>query len=91
MSVGVVIVTHYGLGEEFLQALRLIVPTAPQYYAVAVEPTQSVDQLRQAIGSALKAADAGEVVLPQGLVKVMGRAAKSIAQVHEAVDSYPSR
>ena len=34
MSVGVVIVTHYRLGEEFLQALRLIVPDAPPFFAV---------------------------------------------------------
>ncbi len=31
MSIGVVIVTHYRLGDEFVQALRLIVPTAPQF------------------------------------------------------------
>ena len=30
MKPGVVIVTHYRLGEEFLQALRLIVPDAPR-------------------------------------------------------------
>ena len=37
MAVGVVIVTHYGLGEEFLQALRLIVPDSAQdFRAVAV-------------------------------------------------------
>lgn len=30
MKSGVLIVTHYGLGAEFLQALRLIVPDAPK-------------------------------------------------------------
>ena len=34
MKIGVVIVTHYRLGEEFLQALRLIVPDAPPFHAV---------------------------------------------------------
>ena len=61
--VGVVIVTHYRLGEEFLQALRLIIPDAPPFAAVAVDPTQSVDDIRKAIASALAKTDAGEGVL----------------------------
>ncbi len=63
MSVGTVIVTHYRLGEEFLQALRLIVPKAPPIYSVSMDPKQSVDDLRQAISDALEAADEGEGVL----------------------------
>ena len=63
MSIGIVIVTHYRLGEEFLQALRLIVPEAPTWQAVSVEPTQSVDEMRSSISAALKAADSGEGVL----------------------------
>ena len=63
MSVGVVIVTHYRLGEEFLQALRLIVPESPEFHSVAIEPSQSVDEMRSKIAAALKAADRGEGVL----------------------------
>ncbi len=63
MSIGVVIVTHYRLGEEFLQALRLIVPKAPEFHAVSIEPTQSVDIMRSAIEAALKAANRGHGVL----------------------------
>jgi PTS system mannose-specific IIA component len=63
MSVGVVIVTHYRLGEEFLHDLRLIVPEAPRFYAVAVEPEQSVEELRKAIDEALSSADDGHGVL----------------------------
>ena len=63
MSVGVVIVTHYGLGQEFLQALRLIVPEAPEFHAVAIEPNQTVDAMRRAIDTALRAADQGQGVL----------------------------
>ena len=63
MSVGVVIVTHYRLGDEFLQALRLIVPEAPEFHSVAIEPTQTVDEMRSKISAALKAADRGEGVL----------------------------
>jgi PTS system mannose-specific IIA component len=58
-----VIVAHYRLGEEFLQALRLIVPDAEGFSAVSVEPTQAVDEMRAAIARALKAADSGDGVL----------------------------
>jgi PTS system mannose-specific IIA component len=63
MKVGVVIVTHYRLGEEFLQALRLIVPDAPRWRAVAVDPKQSVEEMRAAIADALAEANRGEGVL----------------------------
>ncbi len=63
MSIGVVIVTHYQLGQEFLQALRLIVPEAPEFQSVSIEPTQSVDEMRGRISAALKAADRGQGVL----------------------------
>jgi PTS system mannose-specific IIA component len=61
--VGVVIVTHYRLGEEFLHALRLIIPGAPPFAAVAVDPGQSVEEIRKAIAAELEAADTGEGVL----------------------------
>ncbi len=63
MKVGVVIVTHYRLGEEFLQALRLIVPNAPDFKAVPIDPNQSVDEMRKAIASAMAATDTGNGVL----------------------------
>ena len=63
MSVGVVIVTHYGLGEQFLQALKLIVPEAPNFRAVSIEPKSSVDEIRGAIGDAIKQVDSGKGVL----------------------------
>jgi PTS system mannose-specific IIA component len=63
MKVGVVVVSHYRLGEEFLQALRLIVPEGPRFHAVGIEPKQSVDEMRQGIAAALQAADQGEGVL----------------------------
>jgi len=63
MKIGVVIVTHYRLGNEFLQALRLIVPDAPEFHAVAIEPTQSVEEMRSRIAAALESADRGEGVL----------------------------
>ena len=63
MKPGIVIVTHYRLGEEFLQALRLIVPDAPEFHSVSVEPTQTVEEMRGKIADALKAADKGHGIL----------------------------
>ena len=61
--IGVVIVTHYGLGEVFLQALRLIVPETPEFHAVSIEPAQAVDDMRGLIAKALEVADEGQGVL----------------------------
>ena len=56
MNVGGVIVTHYRLGEEFLHALRLIVPDARNFHAVSIDPGQSVDEMRGSIEKALSEA-----------------------------------
>ncbi len=63
MKIGVVIVTHYQIGAEFLHALRLIVPNAPDFLSVSIDPAQSVDEMRQLIQQALKRADFGAGVL----------------------------
>jgi PTS system mannose-specific IIA component len=63
MKVGVLIVSHYRLGEEMLQALRLIVPDSPPFHAVGIEPKQRVEEMRAAIADALAAADTGDGVL----------------------------
>ena len=63
MKVGVLVVTHYRLGEEFLQALRLILPEAPSFEAVSVDPTMAVEDVRHAIAAGLKKADRGAGVL----------------------------
>ena len=62
-QVGVVIVTHYRLGEEFLQALRLILPEGPSFASVSVDPTQPVEEIRQSIADALAEQEKGEGVL----------------------------
>ena len=79
MSIGVVIVTHYRLGQEFLQALRLIVPEAPEFHSVSIEPTQSVDEMRSRISMALKAADQGQGVLV--LTDMFGGTPSNISEV----------
>ena len=63
MKIGTVLVTHYRLGEEFVQALRLIVPDAPALGVVSIEPTQAVEEMRESISAALKEADEGAGVL----------------------------
>jgi len=63
MDIGVVIVTHYRLGEEFLQVLNLIIPEAPPFLTVSVDPKQTVDQLRAEIARKLRQADTGDGVL----------------------------
>lgn len=63
MKIGVLIVTHYRLGEEFLQALHLILPEAPKFEAVSVDPTMSVEDVRGGISAGLESADAGDGVL----------------------------
>ena len=63
MKIGVVIVTHYRLGEEFLHAVRLIVPQAPNFHSVSIDPKQTVDEMRRSIADALKEADHGNGVL----------------------------
>lgn len=63
MKAGVLIVTHYRLGEEFLQALRLILPEAPSWEAVSVDPTMAVEDVRGSIAAGLKSADKGSGVL----------------------------
>ncbi len=63
MKIGVVIVTHYRLGEEFLHAVHLIVPDAPDFHSVSIDPKQSVDEMRGSIADALKQANHGSGVL----------------------------
>ena len=63
MSIGVVIVTHHHLGEEFLKALQQIVPDPPRFLAVAIEPGQPIDEMRRGIDRALTEADEGQGVL----------------------------
>ena len=63
MKVGIVVVTHYRLGEEFLQALRLIIPDAPTFHSVSIDPNQPVEEMRSRIAEKLAAAEVGEGVL----------------------------
>ena len=63
MSVRVLIVAHDRLGEEFLQAMRVIVPQAQGFEAVSIDPKQSVDEMRGLLVDALDRLEAGDGVL----------------------------
>ena len=61
--IGVLIVTHYRLADEFLQALRLIVGELEHFHAIGLDPSTSPEQMRLRIEKALREADAGQGVL----------------------------
>lgn len=63
MSVGIVVVTHYRLGEALVQVVDLIVPEHTPFGVVSLDPKQSVDDMRAAIASVIRASDAGDGVL----------------------------
>lgn len=63
MKTGVLIVTHYGLGSEFLRALRLIIPDPPDFVAISLPPDDSADAMRAKLREAIAVADQGHGVL----------------------------
>jgi len=60
---GVLIVTHYRLAEEFLQAVQLIVGELPNFRAIGLDPATPPDEMRQRIEAALKQVDGPAGVL----------------------------
>lgn len=63
MSVGVLIAAHDRLGEEFLKAVRQIVPHVQGFEAVSIDPKQSVEEMRSLLVEALDRLDEGDGVL----------------------------
>ncbi len=63
MRPGILIVSHYRLGDEMLQALRLITPEIKGFHTLSVTPGQSAPELRGAFEQALTQADQGGGVL----------------------------
>ncbi len=63
MAVGVLIVAHYQLGEQFLQSLRLILPDAPAFASISIEPGDSLDEIKMKIQEELISCDVGDGVL----------------------------
>ncbi len=61
--IGVLIVTHYRLAEEFLQALQLIVGELEHFQAIGLDPSSPPEAMRVRIAKAMREADKGGGVL----------------------------
>lgn len=62
--IGVVIVTHYRLAQEFLQALELIVGKLDHVRAIGLDPTAiAPEEMRLRIQKAIDEVDSGQGVL----------------------------
>lgn len=61
--IGVLIVTHYRLAEELLQAVRLIIGEVSHFRAIGLDPSVPPAEMGARIDKALRDVDAGEGVL----------------------------
>ncbi len=61
--IGVVIVSHYRLAEELLQAVRLIVGEVENFRAIGLDPSSPPEEMRSRIDKSLREVDDGEGVL----------------------------
>jgi PTS system mannose-specific IIA component len=76
--IGVVILTHYRLADEFLQVMRLIVGDCDHVRAVGLDPaTTSPEDMRARIDKAIQSADTGSGALV--LVDMFGGTPSNLA------------
>ena len=61
--VGVVLVTHPNLGEEFIRSAELICGKLPNLATVSIETRKGGDELRREIAEAIRRVDSGKGVL----------------------------
>jgi PTS system mannose-specific IIA component len=61
--VGVVLVTHPNLGEEFIRSAELICGKLPYLDTVPIDTHRGVEELREEIAKAIKSVDTGKGVL----------------------------
>src|SRR5512136_547370 len=61
--VGVVLVTHPHLGEEFIRSAEMICGKMPRVLTVSIDTRKEVEELRRGIAEALKKVDEGDGVL----------------------------
>ncbi len=61
--VGVVLVTHPHLGEEFIRSAELICGPLPYLTTVSIDTAKGVEELRRGIAGAIKNVDVGDGVL----------------------------
>ncbi len=61
--VGVVLVTHPNLGEEFIRSAEMICGKMPRVLNVSIDTRKEVEELRRGIAEAIKKVDEGDGVL----------------------------
>ncbi len=61
--VGVVLVTHPHLGEEFIRSAEMICGKMPRVLTVSIDTHKEVEELRRGIAEAIKKVDEGDGVL----------------------------
>ncbi len=61
--VGVVLVTHPHLGEEFIRSAEMICGKMPGVLTVSIDTHKEVEELRRGIAEAIKKVDEGDGVL----------------------------
>jgi len=61
--VGVVLVTHPNLGEEFIRSAELICGKLPRLTTVSIDTRKGVEELRKEIAEAVRGVDSGKGVL----------------------------
>ena len=61
--VGVVLVSHPNLGDEFIRSAELICGKLPSLVTVSIDTRKGVEELRREIAEAIKSVDGGDGVL----------------------------
>lgn len=61
--VGVLLVTHPHLGDEFIRSAEMICGKFPSLVSISIDTQKSVDEIRREIASAIKKLDDGDGVL----------------------------
>ena len=61
--VGVVLVTHPQLGEEFIRSAEMICGKMPRVLTVSIDTRKEVEELRRGIAEAIKKVEEGDGVL----------------------------
>ena len=61
--IGLLIVTHYGIGLEFARALQLILGELEQFQALGLDPDDSPNSMLRRVEKAMREVDGGDGVL----------------------------
>ncbi len=61
--IGIVIVAHYRLAEEFLQAVQLICGEVPHMRGIGLDPGMNPEEMRERISKQIEEVNSGQGVL----------------------------